>query len=535
LIRNNTLAPIENATINVAGSSGVNLQGNVQNSYKNLGPRLGFAYLVGPKTVIRAGFGRTFDVGYSGSLFGIAATENPPIAASPLVNFAKRPFQINSPNNPATVPASQTTLNLSSLTSSFTVEQLCEAAGNSSSDCTNPGFANPLPPARETTLFALPSRIRVPTVDAWNLTVQHQLSPNMYFEIAYVGNKGTHVLTDGVGLSPSYNLNQPTLQGVVRATATLSNPVCNKYIPNADGSQPRYCTTAEFTRTPLTPWFGVVNYLGNIASDKYNSLQAKFSRRFSGGVSLLANYVYSKLMDYDANYFAINPRVAYGPGNFDRRHALAMANVWSIPVGRGRALLGDTSKAADRIIGGWSLSAFNTWYSGLPYTPRYGECGTDLSVGDVFTGGGVAEPCRPNVVGHVSSTGNRSQYFTTTGGTALAAFGGNAVCGLDPSGNPQPGSAIGPWQRPGCGQIGNAGRNSLRGPGFFQSDIAVMKEIPIKERVRLRLRVDAFNVFNRSNLGLPNPTVDNAGGGQITSLDPAAIQRQFEFSAMIHF
>ena len=67
--------------LRTAGSSGVNQQGNVQNTYKNFGPRIGVAYLAGPKTVIRAGYGRSFDVGYGGSLFGIAATQNPPIAA----------------------------------------------------------------------------------------------------------------------------------------------------------------------------------------------------------------------------------------------------------------------------------------------------------------------------------------------------------------------------------------------------------------------------------------------------------------------
>ena len=53
-----------------------------------------------------------------------------------------------------------------------------------------------------------PQSVRVPTVDAWNVTLQHELTPNMYFEVAYVGNKGTHVLTDS---TPYYNLNVPRL------------------------------------------------------------------------------------------------------------------------------------------------------------------------------------------------------------------------------------------------------------------------------------------------------------------------------------
>jgi hypothetical protein len=100
---------------------------------------------------------------------------------------------------------------------------------------------------------------------------------------------------------------------------------------------------------------------------------------------------------------------------------------------------------------------------------------------------------------------------------------------------PLPGPAIGPWQRPGAGEVGNAGRNSLRGPGFFQSDIAVAKSIPITERVVVQFRADAFNIFNKVNLANPDTEVDTPTGGQITSLAPGAIQRQMQFSLRVNF
>ena len=251
------------------------------------------------------------------------------------------------------------------------------------------------------------------------------------------------------------------------------------------------------------------------------------------GYSVLAHYVYSKVLDYDSRYFAVDPGIGYGPGSFDRRQTFAMANSWSLPIGRGRALLKDISGPADKVLGRWSLNAITSWYSGVPFSPTYsqGECSSDLSTDVPAT-----PPCRPNIVGPVSVTGNRNQYFTTTEGTALAAAG--SPCGLDTtSGLPVAGQAVGPWQRPGCGQIGNAGRNSLRGPQFFQSDIALMKEIPLTERVSLRFRADAFNVFNKVNLGLPNSQVDAAPGiaGAITTIAPGAIQRQWEFSARLQF
>jgi len=90
---------------------------------------------------------------------------------------------------------------------------------------------------------------------------------------------------------------------------------------------------------------------------------------------------------------------------------------------------------------------------------------------------------------------------------------------------------------PGCGQIGNAARNSLRGPQFFQTDAALVKEIAFTDRVALQFRADAFNIFNKVNLGLPNSQVDAVAGvaGAITTTAPGAIQRQWQFSARLQF
>jgi len=541
LIQNDAL-PAYTATtpaINVVGTSGINQQGNVQNTYKNFGPRIGFAYLLGSKTVIRAGYGRSFDVGYGGSLFGIAATQNPPIAAHfEIRNGSADPgFVINSATSPLDLSA-YTNFTISQ--GPLTVAGLCSAQLTSNAGKCDPGMlANEGAPRAGAALYALPSKLRLPTVDAWNLTVQHEITPNAYFELAYVGNKGTHVLTDS---TPFYDLNAPTPPPASAITTypATDTGACNRlysYIGTNTG--PQFCVPNTSNQSPLNPWFYPVYYFGNNASDNYHSLQAKFSKRFSGGYSVLANYIYSKVLDYDSSYYAVKPSIGYGPGGFDRRHNFTMANIWALPMGRGQALLSNVSGAADKVIGGWSLNAITSWYSGLPFSPTYGEC-----VGDISGNSLATPPCRPNVVGSVSVTKNRSEYFTGTGGTPLAAFGTiqnqvTALCGYDPgSGTSQvgPTSALGNWQRPGCGQFGNLGRNTLRGPQFFQSDIALMKEIAITERVNVRFRADAFNIFNNVNLGLPNTQVDApTQAGAITNIAPGAVQRQWEFSARVQF
>ena len=500
--------------------------GNVKNNFRNSAPRLGIAYLVNPSTVIRAGYGRSFDTGYAGDLFGIAATQNPTVTVDQ--NIQGGGFNLSEGPPPFHFPTQ----------SKFSILDLASA---------NNG--DPVP-ASGAILYALPSQIRVPTVDSWNLTVQHELSSRMYFELAYVGNKGTHVFTDN-GAGTYYNLNQTTLKGEIMAIKNGDIKPCRKNaIFGVDGAS-TYCLKLAsyrgfYERVVLAPlpcsqkknpcFFDStlfpVRYFGNDAGDNYHSLQAKLHRNFSRGYSFMAHYTWSRAFDYDDNYFRVDPAVGYGSSSFDITHRFVMTNIWDLPIGRGKALLGGISPVADRFLGGWMLSAITVWQSGFPFTPSYrkGLC-TDDADGNA--------PCRPNRVGLVRISGNREQYFTTTGGQPLQGndCNENDICGVNPeTGDPVPGVPNGPWQRPGAGQIGNVGRNSFRGPSFFQSDIALAKVIALTEGTSLRFRLDAFNAFNKVNLANPNACVDCAdGGGSIGSLAQGAMQRALQFSLKFEF
>lgn len=515
----------------VAGENGVNSKGNVLTSWHNFGPRLGLAYLLNRTTVIRAGYGRTFDAGYGGSIFGIAVTQSPPVSA--IVTIQKG-FAVNSTEDPKkTAPiniCSNGACNVPAFTMSptpFTVRQL-----NAANMLPSP---NPLlsPFQQSANLYALPRRLRLPTVDGWNVALQHALDRRTYFEISYIGNKGTHVLSDGItNQVPYYNLNQPTLVGFI---APLSPNCTNLRVSQKAGD--KFCKTTDLSRQAFQPWTAEVRYFGNDASSHYNSLQAKVRRQFSGGFGMFAAYTWSRVLNYSNGYYNIDPKIGYAVGDFDRAHNFVMTNTWSLPIGRGRTLWGSAGPKVDKFVGGWSLAAVTLWSSGFPFTPTYSGCVADV------VGIPQYRPCRPNLVGSVHITGSRSQYFTTTGGQTLAVScaPSRPKCptpeqGFDPeTGAPILGERIGPWQRPGAGQIGNAGRNSLRGPGFFQADLAIAKEVHVTEGVSLRFRVDAFNVFNSVNLANPQTTVDSSSGGQITSLAPDALQRQLQFSLRVQF
>jgi hypothetical protein len=514
--------------------------GGVTGNLTNFAPRLGIAYLINSNSVIRAGYGRSFDAGYAGDIFGIAATQNPPVTVDQNVeggfNLAQGPPPFIFPGSP------------------FSLQSLAAA------NIGNPNVT-PAIPSSGASLYALPSHQRVPTVDSWNLTFQHELTSRLYFEVGYVGDKGTHVFPDN-NLGTYYNLNQPSLQNLI--VQTIKNGVStgfnyanckayNKktmkgaiftYMPGGGDLEQQYCLTLPALRSFYQPAPNFdsnlfqVNYFGNNANDNYNSLQAKVSKSFNRGYSFLAHYTWSKGLDYNDNYFAVDPRIGYGPDSFDIRHRFVLTNIWDLPIGRNKAWLGGIGPVADRFVGGWTISAITIWRSGLPFTPTYQA--TDCAL-ETDTGG---DPCQPNRVGPVQITGSRAQYFTTTGNKLLQPDMTKSdycaetakYCGLDPeTGLPVPGIAIGPWQRPGAGQIGNVGRDSFTGPGFFQSDIGLAKFIPISEGVALRFRADAFNAFNKVNLGQPDTCVDCSGGGNITSLAGGALQRTLQFSLRIEF
>jgi hypothetical protein len=445
----------------VAGYGNINLQGNVKNTLTNFAPRLAIAYEATPKTVVRVGYGRSFDIGVFGSVFGHTATQNLPVLAAQQLNpptYTGSVFNLTTgppaPTFPAIPPSGQFLL----------------PDGISAS--------------------VLPRKMRLPTVDAWNVTVQREITPTLSLQAGYVANKGTHVFA---GDTPSYDVNQPSIVGFGILTTDQRRPFFNKF-----------------------GWTQQINYFGSDASDNYNALQVAVEKRYAKGYQFLAHYTWSKALTFDSDYYAIDPRLNYGLSNSDRKHVFVFTNVIDLPFGKGKTFLGDVGGFVDRIIGGWSLASTTTWESGLPFSPTYSSCYADRDTG----------PCRPDVVGAVHITGGRNGYFTTTAGVPLAARG-------------TPGDTIGPWRRPAFGTFGNTARNSLRGPGFFQADFSVAKNFSIKENLSCQFRTDIFNLFNKVNLDNPIPCVDCPTGiaGAIvnTAAGGTALQRQIMFSLRLQF
>src|SRR5215831_1338149 len=374
----------------LAGASGT-----VADKWTNLAPRFGFAYLLNPSTVIRAGYGRSFDAGYAGDIFGIAPTQDPPVTADQQIEAGG--FNLAQGPPPFMFPAQ----------AHFSLLDL--AAANVGNQTVKPKI-----PTSGAVLYALPSRMRVPTVDSWNLTIQHEFTSHLFFEIAYVGNKGTDIFTDSNNNSTYYNLNQTSLTNIIIRVPFVNNTLdtsnCrNKNAIFKDPNDPTraFCLSQPQLRSfylpdsfssdkcqndtcTFDPTLFPVRYFGNNASNNYNSLQGRVQKNFSGGYSFMAHYTWAKGLDYDSNYFRVDPKVGYGPATFDVSHRFVLTNILDLPFGRGRKWFGGISNTADRFVGGWTLSAITVWRSGLPFTPSYSSCAQDVD---------ASSPCRPNVVG----------------------------------------------------------------------------------------------------------------------------------------
>jgi hypothetical protein len=540
--------------IRIGGVGPFGLNGNIDPDWKALAPRLGIAYQVRPKTVVRMGYGRSFDIGVFGSNFGHAVTQNLPV----LVNQT-----VNASNNvaagfvyPAGVTPSTTFFPAFSLAQGPPVFTFPPNPADGVLPLGGPK-GNVQPRMR-------PTFQRLPTLDAWNLTVQHQLTNSMSLEVAYVGNKGTHVFA---GNGPAYNLNPVAYApgtGVIAGTlasgsAAPAGTSCTatgvKCTINFTSSQPNQNLRRPFFNAFTYPNFPdpanpanplkccgdgpMGNYFGNDASSNYNALQIKLDKRFSQGLQFQANFTWAKAFNFSADnstssgtnfLYAVAPLSAYGPDDMNRDKTFIFNGTYELPFGKGKRFAGGASGALNYIIGGWQITNTLNISSGLPFTPTVSECNTDTG------------PCLPNNNGGFSvgagsfdPINHTVTYFKQLPSTLSAYNVGDSTCTS---------KGTGPYTLGPCGGFGFAGRNSLRGPGGWKDDLSVMKSLPLTERFRAQFRMDAFNVFNHPVYGFSSQDFNATGGGcvncggtngLIKDIENGTTMRQLTFAVRLFF
>lgn len=477
--------------IRVAGVGKVDLHGNVDNKLNAFAPRLGIAYQLTPKTVIRAGYGRSYDIGVFGSNFGHTVTQNLPVLLKQNVNASN--LSLGSGDRIPIFALDNGPVDYG------TVTGLTPAFHDADIN------ADGLIPFKSLKSDVSGTHIRppkqvLPTVDAWNVTVQRQLTNTMSLEAGYVGSKGTHGFA---GNGPNYDINPVSVVGFADGLPqNARRPLCGTYDPGTD-------TCSRIT-------YSLGNYYGNDAASTYNAFELKLDKRFTRGLQVLTHYTFSHAYNHDSNYYAIDHRISWGPVDFNRNHVWVLNTVYELPFGKGKTFGGNAGRALNYAIGGWQLSNSTNWSSGLPWTPSFNGCGSEQDVGI----------CRPNkgsgdfhvgVSGNIDPVHHNLTYFT-----------------------PQPlGTA---FTDPGVGNLGNIGRNSFRGPSGFYSDLSVVKKFSIYERLNAQFRMDAFNVFNHpvyafsANNGANNCiNCTGQNDGKITGLEGGTSMRQLQFALRFDF
>jgi len=304
--------------INVFGIGNVGVHGVQNMNWANLAPRLGIAYQLNSKTVIRTGYGWAYELGTFGATFGHNVTQNPPILSRQ---------QLNSAANFQTV---------------FTL-----AAGPT---------APPSPAVPLSGQFLLPSGItgiarhsdvRLPRVEAYNFTVERQLAANTSLSVGYVGNTGRHVGT-GSGDDFKINANAPAFVPGL-SNQNLGRPFYAKY-----------------------GWTQDIDFFCLCANNQYNSLQVQLKRNFVGSYGVQLSYTWQDAQGDSADDYTFNYNRPLGRGreSWIPNHQLTISQNLNIPFGKGRRFGNNSNRLVDTLLGGWNLSGVTIFYSGMPLTPN---------------------------------------------------------------------------------------------------------------------------------------------------------------------
>jgi Carboxypeptidase regulatory-like domain/TonB dependent receptor-like, beta-barrel len=337
------------------------------------------------------------------------------------------------------------------------------------------GISNPFPQQYGPTLpgsnaqFTLPVAVygtiqhdwHMPELATWNLTVERQLARDLVVRAAYAGNKGTYIASGVQGFREQ-------------------NPAV--YIPGQS-------TSANTQQRRLYPQLGPVGLFSSDNNSHYHSLQLNLEKRFARGFTVLANYTWAKLIDNIGPSGTTNPfnrRMDYGISNDDIPHVIHFSGLWQIPHP-------NVHGPASRLVNGWELTAITLWRSGFPFTVTSGVDNSFSGVGadraDFLGGKASLDPDRSH--GQLIA-----QYFNT------ALFVRNAA-----------------------GTFGNEGKGILRAPGVFSTDLGVLKNTRITERVNTQFRAEFFNAFNNVNFSGPSASLSSSSFGRITSAgDPRILQ-----------
>ena len=462
----------------------------------HIGPRLGFSYMVDPKTVVQGGFYLDFLDGgayeFGDSKVGVSYDS---VLAG---EFTRNSTQSSTPGygnwdaNPMPKPPAAT---------------LTPAIGIGSQ-------IHPFDPQKDGL---------APYNQSWNINVQRQLPWNIFLTAAYVGNRDIHLPSQ---LNPPNQLNPSALQKY--------GPILSELVNSPDavaaGIQVPYpgfltqyggAATVQQALLPFPQYSSIIKNYDMAGTSFYNALQVQGEKRFSNGLSYLATLTLARNMGNVNSGFSefaslplnrYNQRAEYTVSTLDQLYGTKVAATYELPIGPGKKFL-NSKGALGQIAGGWQVSTILDYEGGTPF----GASEPFNPVGNGFD--------RPNIVPNVKlktfSYKRTKDYLTgkTPGAMAPIQFTTNA------------------FAKTGSRELGNgvAQYPELRNPPSRNENFAAMKYFHFTDILVGTLRMDYFNAFNRAQIFGPDPNALDATFGQVTNRSQANSNRQGQLTFRLEF
>lgn len=515
------------------GNGTCNCDTPVHNYYKNFGPRLGLAYQVDPKTVIRASYGVMFThgnaVGGSATTLGTLGFSASPSFGT-LGNFQSS-FPLAGSNG--AIPTYTLANGVASGPQYGTGNTNIPATATSPSytgTALGVGYPDPY----------LGSR--APEYINYTFGFQHQWTDSFTSTISYVGSQGHFLPADGTNargyyadqLDPKYlalNTNLALSGTKLSAYCSANAGVCPSSLSVLNATQQLSSLLRPF------PFQTVSDTFGYVANSNYHSLQTSFNMRATHGLTFMANYTWSRAIDDGGTFrsgYAIpasfsNTGRAYKQDAIERTvstsnqpHHVVLTGVWALPLGK-EILAGNRYERA--ILGGFKLSEIFQAYSGSPLAITASSCQTNPA----------QATCEPTINasfygrGRINGKWGAGYLAGQSVGRAPKYLNESAFVPLS-----QLNTALAPAYT-----FGNSPRTApfgMTGPGNYNLDLALVRTFPlhITESSRFNFRAEWYNVTNHTLFGVANTVFGNSNFGQVTN-NTSATRKSVQLSARIEF
>jgi Carboxypeptidase regulatory-like domain len=384
-----------------------------------------------------------------------------------------------------------------------------------------------LPNTRSTTIDVFNPNLRTPYVVQYSLNVQREIPLRMVLEVGYVGSRGIKLFmaqnlnqqkiytsdflksfqelqafqANGTTPSPGNTIvkifGTPAAAVSAISATTLSQGQVGAAATTVDRTNYTKYTAAGVPDTYLRNYPQYISVLQgtNAGRSYYNSLQVSLRKQL-GSLKVFGNYTWAKSMDnssVEGNGFAspidsFNLRLSRARSDFDRPHSFNGTFAYILPVGQGKKFGGTMPRIMDTLIGGWEAGSLVIWQSGGPFTISSGRNTTYGLVNSWANYTGSRN------VGDVQRLGDGVWFY------------------------PRDTFATG-FTFPTAGDFGNTGRNTFRGPRYFDTDVSLVKRFRIRENHAVTFRIEGYNIFNNVNFGNPSVSLTSPQTfGKLTSI-----------------